>query len=184
MTLQGPLAKTLDPGGPPRWVLGLRNIINKILPWHTDFPLMLNIFLFSFLNENEFERPYILNSYSMALWREDALQDTSVEWDSIIPGEDLARRLSAKFSAAHQLWCFLTHPSPHSRKMLFIFCKSQVWTYHRLKILACPSSTSYLLFCEQTGGMSSPFYSQGSLCSLGKAFVKELLLVSVKYLWA
>lgn len=64
---------------------------------------MLNIFLFSFLNENEFERPYILNSYSMALWREDALQDTSVEWDSIIPGEDHARRLSAKFSAAHQL---------------------------------------------------------------------------------
>lgn len=62
---------------------------------------MLKILLFSFLKEKELERYHILNSYYMALWGEDVLQDTSVEWNSVIPGEGLAHRLSAKFPATH-----------------------------------------------------------------------------------
>lgn len=57
--------------------------------------------LFSFQKEKELERYHVLNSSYMALWGEDVLYDTLVEWDLITLGEGLAHRISAKFPATH-----------------------------------------------------------------------------------
>lgn len=57
--------------------------------------------LFSFQKEKELERYHVLNSSYMALWGEDVLYDTLVEWDSVTLGEGLAHGISAKFSATH-----------------------------------------------------------------------------------
>ena len=59
---------------------------------------MFKILLFSFLRRKELESYHILNFYYISVWG-DVLQDTSVEWDSVTPGEGLAHRLSVKFPA-------------------------------------------------------------------------------------
>lgn len=56
---------------------------------------MLKILLFFLSEEKGVERYHMQNYYYIALWGDDVLQDTSVEWDLGISGEDLARRLPA-----------------------------------------------------------------------------------------
>lgn len=63
------------------------------------FPLMFKVLLFSFARRKALESYHILNSYYISLWGEDLLQDTSMEWDSVTPGDGLAHRFSVKFPA-------------------------------------------------------------------------------------
>lgn len=101
------------------------------------------IALISRLRRKELENYHTLNSYRVSLWGKVDLQDPSVEWDSVTPGEGLAPRLSVKFPAPNDSLSlklnlaqvclpehFLIRPSPRSRKREFIFNlrKSQVWT--------------------------------------------------------
>ena len=133
------------------WILGVRSRQlagsqseeheNKRICRHIDFPLKFKILLFSVLRRKELEKQPILNSYYISLWGGDDLQDISVKWDSVTPGEGLARRLSLKFPAlnvslslkqSQPQVCLpgrsLIQPSHHRRKRQFIFilCKSEV----------------------------------------------------------